>query len=330
MRKAKLESQLKTKLITDYYKKVKNENLKAKSNPEKSKSIKKANPVPKPQPYICNQFFIESEFFHPNENELLKIFSWNINGIRAVVRKGAILDFINKENPDILCLNEIKIDQQALDKLNYNKLYYDKGYRSYWNCSKKKGYSGVAILTKYKPVNVFYGLGKDEHDNEGRLLTLEFPTFYLLAVYVPNSSLGCRRLGYRVNEWDIAFREYFNKLKEKKAVIICGDMNVAHNEIDLRHPKANEGSACFTKEERQSFTMHLESGFVDTFRHLYPKVVKYSYFCQRFPTCIVKNIGWRLDYFIVNHEAVERMIDSEILNDYRGSDHTPIKLTWKV
>jgi exodeoxyribonuclease III len=295
------------------------------------KAEKKKYPKYKDTPYVLtSELKNESEFLQPTENTNLKIFSWNVNGIRAIIRKGNLVDFLNTENPDILCLNETKIDKQTLTKLNYDNLFNDKGYLSYWNCSEKKGYSGVAVLTKYKPIDVVYGLGQPQHDNEGRLLTLEYPSFYLLATYVPNASAGCRRLGYRVNEWDVALRAYFNELKSKKPVIICGDLNVAHNEIDLRHPKANEGSACFTKEERHSFGMHLESGFIDTFRHLYPTMVKYSYFCQRFPSCIAKNVGWRLDYFIVSKNAEERVVDSEILTQYRGSDHTPIKLTWKV
>ena len=261
----------------------------------------------------------------------LNIFSWNVNGIRAIVKKGNIEEFIEKEKPDILCLNETKIDKETLEKIKLNQFFYKSGYASYWNCSKeKKGYSGVAILTKFKPLSVKYGLDIEEHNLEGRALTVEYPNFLIVAVYVPNSGDGCKRLDYRVKKWDIALREYLIKLKQIKDVILCGDMNVAHNEIDLRHPKSNEGCACFTMEERSSFTDHLNSGFIDTFRHLYPTTVKYSYFCQRISKCIEKNVGWRLDYFIINKEGLNRLVDSEISTQYRGSDHTPIKLIWKT
>jgi exodeoxyribonuclease III len=264
------------------------------------------------------------------EGKELKIYAWNINGFRAVVRKGSIEAFLSGEDPDFLCLGETKIDQEALEKLDYHKLYQDLGYKSYWNHSRaRKGYSGVAIFTKYEPVSVSYGINIDEHDQEGRVVTLEFQNFYLVSVYVPNAGAGCRRLDYRVNEWDVAFQNYLKELKKNKDVIVCGDMNVAHNPIDLKHPKANEGSSCYTIEERNSLTKFFEAGFVDTFRHLYPTTVKYSYFCQRIKSCIDKNVGWRLDYAIINKEALPRLVNSEILNQYRGSDHTPIKMTFK-
>jgi exodeoxyribonuclease III len=298
----------------------------ANSTDSPSKPEKKKYPRYKDSPYIISNE-LKDDFPSSPENSALKIFSWNINGIRAIIRKGNLVDFLNNENPDILCLNETKIDKQTLLKLNYNNLFNDKGYLSYWNCSEKKGYAGVAILTKYKPIDVVYGLNLPQRQDEGRLVTLEYPNFYLLSTYVPNAG---KSLHFRVNQWDVALRSYINELKSKKPVIVCGDLNVAHNEIDLKHPKSNEGCACFTKEERYSFSMHLESGFVDTFRHLYPTTVKYSYFCQRIATCVVKNVGWRLDYFIVSKDAMERVVDSEILTEYRGSDHTPIKLIWKV
>jgi len=264
------------------------------------------------------------------ENENLKIYSWNVNGIRAGIKKGTFHEFLNKEDPDILCLNETKIDDEKIKELKFDKLLNHK-YLSYWNCSKAKlGYSGVAILTKFKPDKVTYGINHEEHDQEGRVVTLEYSTFFIVAVYVPNAGDGCRRLDYRVHKWDVAFHEYLDDLKKVKDVIVCGDLNVAHHPIDIARPKSNEGCSCYTIEERNSFTGLLTRGYVDTFRHLYPDVIKYTHFSARLKSNIEKNVGWRLDYFLVNREAMQRLINSEILNEYIGSDHSPIKLTFKL
>jgi exodeoxyribonuclease III len=217
-----------------------------------------------------------------------------------------------------------------LKKEKFNELYSDT-YKSYWNSSKAKaGYAGVAVFTKYKPVSVTYGINIDTHDEEGRVITLEYENFYLVCVYVPNAGEGLKRLTYRVNEWDIAFFKYLNKLKEKKHLILTGDLNVAHKEIDIFEPKKHLKSAGFTIEERNSFSSFLENGYIDSFRHLHPDAVKFSYFTMRFGKKNKdENKGWRLDYFIIDKEAENCLVESDILNDIDGSDHCPIKLVWK-
>jgi exodeoxyribonuclease III len=266
----------------------------------------------------------------------LKIFSWNVNGIRATINKGSLDNFVktgniqfNIEKPDIFCLNETKIDSNALKKDHLEKLFSDD-YLSYWNCCKiKSGYSGVAIFTKFRPLEVFYGIGHDDHDEEGRVITLEFGNFYIVSVYVPNAGEGLKRLDYRTKEWDLEFINYLNKLKSKKDLILCGDLNVAHQEIDIYEPKGHHKSAGFTPEERENFTKLLDEGYIDTFRHKYPDEKKFSYFTARIKSFKTENKGWRLDYFVINKSAEERLINSEILTEYEGSDHVPIKLTWK-
>lgn len=265
----------------------------------------------------------------PTSNLELKIFAWNVNGFRALLKKGKFEDFIKKEDPDIICLGETKIDDEKINSLGINTLLLSK-YKlaGFWDCCKiKKGYSGVAILTKYKPLNVIRGMNVSEHDQEGRCITLEFPNFYIVSVYVPNSG---GRLGYRCNSWDVDFQNYLKNLKSNKDVIVCGDLNVAHNPIDLTHAKANEGETCYTIEERTGFSNFLNAGFIDTFRHLCPTTIKYSYFSSRLKSNYIKNVGWRLDYFIINSEAVHRLVKSDILKEYDGSDHVPIKLNWKI
>jgi exodeoxyribonuclease III len=201
---------------------------------------------------------------------------------------------------------------------------------SFWNCCKvKSGYSGVAIFTKYRPLEVIYGINKDDHDQEGRVLTLEFQNFYLVSVYVPNAGEGLKRLQYRVGEWDVEFFKFLNELQKKKHVILCGDLNVAHKEIDIYSAKGHLKSAGFTLEERESFSKFLDSGYIDTFRHLYPDQVKFSYFSARRKSQKDENKGWRLDYFVIHQHALENLVDSEILLDYDGSDHYPVKLVWK-
>jgi exodeoxyribonuclease III len=218
----------------------------------------------------------------------------------------------------------------ALKKDKLDKLFSET-YQSYWNCCQvKNGYSGVAIFTKYRPLRVTNGIDMEEHDKEGRVITAEFPNFYIVAVYVVNSGEGLKRLSYRTQEWDVAFFKYLHSLKEKKDVILCGDLNVAHKEIDVYDPKGKEKQSGFTPEERKSFSEFLELGYLDTFRHLNPEEKKFTYFTARQIQFRKENKGWRLDYFIINDSAKTRLVNSEILNDYEGSDHTPIKLTWKV
>ena len=247
----------------------------------------------------------------------MKLISWNVNGIRACVQKG-FLDFFQEADADIFCIQESKMQegQLALDL---------PGYYQYWNYAKKKGYSGTAIFTKQEPLSVQYGIGIEEHDHEGRVITLEFPDFYMVTVYTPNSQDELRRLAYRM-QWETDFLAYLKKLEETKPVIFCGDLNVAHKEIDLKNPKTNRKNAGFTDEERQKFTEILEAGFVDTFRYFYPDAEGiYSWWSYRF-SARAKNAGWRIDYFCVSESLKERLKDAKILTDVMGSDHCPIEL----
>lgn len=247
----------------------------------------------------------------------MKFISWNVNGLRACEGKG-FSDIFKQLDADFFCLQETKMQEGQLD------LQFD-GYDSYWNYAEKKGYSGTAIFTKHKPVNVSYGLGIDEHDHEGRVITLEMPDFYLITVYTPNSQDGLRRLEYRM-KWEDDFREYLIKLDKTKPVIVCGDMNVAHKEIDLKNPKTNRKNAGFTDEEREKFTTLLANGFTDTFRHLYPdKEGIYSWWSYRF-RAREKNAGWRIDYFVVSNRLADNIKSAGIHTEIFGSDHCPVEL----
>ena len=247
----------------------------------------------------------------------MKFISWNVNGLRACEGKG-FSDAFKQLDADFFCLQETKMQQGQLD------LAFD-GYKSYWNYAEKKGYSGTAIFTKHEPLSVTYGLGIDEHDHEGRVITLEMPDFYLVTVYTPNSQDGLRRLDYRMT-WEDDFREYLLKLDTVKPVIACGDMNVAHNEIDLKNPKTNRRNAGFTDEEREKFTTLLSSGFTDTFRHLNPDLEgAYSWWSYRFHAR-EKNAGWRIDYFIVSNRLTDKIKSATIHNEIYGSDHCPVEL----
>lgn len=250
----------------------------------------------------------------------MKLISWNVNGLRACESKG-FSDIFNKLDADFFCLQETKMQAGQLD------LQYE-GYQSYWNYAEKKGYSGTAIFTKHQPLNVAYGLGIDEHDHEGRVITLEMDDFYLVTVYTPNSQDGLKRLDYRM-KWEDDFRRYLSGLDEKKPVIVCGDMNVAHKEIDLKNPKTNRKNAGFTDEEREKFTLLLESGFTDSFRYFYPEQENiYSWWSYRFQAR-AKNAGWRIDYFVVSNRLSGRMADAKIHTDIMGSDHCPVELDLK-
>ena len=227
-------------------------------------------------------------------------------------------------------MNETKIDLPSLKKEKLDKLFYEN-YHSFWDCCKvKSGYSGVAIFTKYRPIQVTYGIQIEEHDQEGRVLTAEFPNFYLVSTYVVNSGEGLKRLDYRTKKWDRDFFNYIHSLKEKKDVVLCGDLNVAHMEIDIYDPKGKEKHSGFTPEERKSFSEFLNMGYIDTFRHLYPEEKKFTYFLARRLNFRKENKGWRLDYFVINSNAKDRLVNSEILYEYEGSDHIPIKLTWNL
>jgi len=241
------------------------------------------------------------------------------------MRRGDIVNYLTKANPDVLCLNEIKIDAAKL-ALEKSLELIPSEYSHYYNCCKTKaGYSGTGVFTKHKPISVKYDLGVPQHDNEGRAITLEFEKFYLVNCYVPNAGEGLKRLKYRTEEWDPALREYVKELKGKKNVVLCGDLNVAHREIDIHDPKGHYNTPCFTLEERGNFSRLLDNGFVDTFRQFYPDQVKYSYFSKRGKGRL-KMVGWRLDYFVVNHEFRHVVKDSIIDNDSLGSDHCPVEL----
>ena len=251
---------------------------------------------------------------------MYKFISWNVNGLRAVCGKG-FADIFVEMDADFFCLQETKMQAGQLD-LEF------PGYRSFWNYADKKGYSGTAIYTKHEPLSVTYGIGIDEHDHEGRVITLEMPDFYLVCVYTPNSQDELRRLDYRMR-WEDDFRTYLNGLREKKGVIVCGDLNVAHKEIDLKNPKTNRRNAGFTDEERDKFTKLLEAGYIDTFRHFYPEMTDiYSWWSYRFQAR-QKNAGWRIDYFVVSEELRDRLADARIHTEIFGSDHCPVELTLK-
>ena len=249
----------------------------------------------------------------------MKFISWNVNGLRACEGKG-FSDIFRQLDADFFCLQETKMQEGQLD------LTFD-GYKSYWNYADKKGYSGTAIFTRHEPLQVSYGLGIDEHDHEGRVITLEMADFFLVTVYTPNSQDELRRLDYRM-QWEDDFREYLLSLDQKKPVIVCGDMNVAHEEIDLKNPKSNRRNAGFTDEEREKFTTLLNSGFTDTFRWLYPEQVTYSWWSYRFQAR-QKNAGWRIDYFVVSDRLRPSIDNARIHTDILGSDHCPVELTLK-
>ena len=251
----------------------------------------------------------------------MKLISWNVNGIRACVQKG-FMDFFKEIDADIFCIQESKMQEGQLE-LN------TPGYFQYWNYAEKKGYSGTAIFTKKEPLNVTYGIGIEEHDKEGRVITLEFEEFYMITVYTPNSQNELARLDYRM-KWEDDFKECIKKLEINKPVIICGDLNVAHKEIDLKNPKTNRKNAGFTDEEREKMTILLESGLTDTFRYFYPdKEEIYSWWSYRF-SARAKNAGWRIDYFLTSKSLDDRLQDAKIHTEVLGSDHCPIELDIEI
>lgn len=250
----------------------------------------------------------------------MKIISWNVNGLRSCLGKG-FLDFVTKEDADIYCMQEIKM-QEGEAEINL------KGYEMYFNSAEKKGYSGTAIFTKIKPVNVSYGMNIEEHDHEGRIITLEYEAFYLVNVYVPNAKRELERLDYRMI-WEDDFRKYVSNLDKKKPVIICGDMNVAHEEIDIKNVKSNIGNAGFTYEERGKMTELLEAGFIDTYRYIYPDKADAYTWWSYMANARARNIGWRLDYFIVSSKFIEKIKDALIYDETYGSDHCPVGIEIK-
>lgn len=250
----------------------------------------------------------------------MKLISWNVNGLRAVVGKGFV-DIFNELDADVFCLQETKLQEGQIE-LDLT------GYDQYWNYAEKKGYSGTAVFTKVKPISVQYGLGIEEHDKEGRVITLEYEKFYLVNVYTPNSKDGLARLPYRM-EWEDAFRAYLKNLEQEKPVVMCGDLNVAHEEIDLKNPKTNRKNAGFSDEERGKMTELLNAGFIDTFRYFYPdKTGEYSWWSYRF-NARKNNAGWRIDYFIVSSILKEHLESASIHQEIFGSDHCPVELVLK-
>lgn len=246
-----------------------------------------------------------------------KMISWNVNGLRACLGKG-FLEYLKESDADIFCIQESKLQEGQVD-------LELPGYHQYWNYAEKKGYSGTAMFTKEEPIAVTYGLGIEEHDHEGRVITAEFPEYYVVTCYTPNSQDGLKRLDYRM-QWEDAFRAYLKELETKKPVIFCGDLNVAHQEIDLKNPKTNRKNAGFSDEERAKFTELLEAGFVDTFRYFYPDQEGiYSWWSYRF-SARAKNAGWRIDYFCVSESLKDRLVDAKIHTEVMGSDHCPVEL----
>ena len=247
----------------------------------------------------------------------MRLISWNVNGLRACVNKG-FLDFFKEIDADIFCIQESKL-QEGQIQLEL------EGYHQYWNYAVKKGYSGTAIFTKAEPLSVTYGIGKEEHDQEGRVITLEFSEFYMVTVYTPNSQNELARLPYRM-EWERDFLAYLKELETRKPVVFCGDLNVAHQEIDLKNPKTNRKNAGFTDEEREKFSQLLDAGFIDTFRYFYPEQEQiYSWWSYRFKAR-EKNAGWRIDYFCVSEALKDRLEDAKINTEIMGSDHCPVEL----
>lgn len=250
----------------------------------------------------------------------MKLISWNVNGIRSVLKQG-FLDFVKQTKPDVICLQETKAPSHTVDVAL-------PAYTHYWNNAKRLGYSGTAIFTKTKPKAVTYGIGVPKHDDEGRVITAEFVDFYLVNVYVPNSKRTLERLPYRQKEWDVDFLKYLKKLEKKKPVIFCGDLNVAHQEIDLTNPKTNRLNHGFTDEERRGFDNMVKAGFLDTFREFEKEGGHYTWW-SRFNNCRKRNIGWRIDYFLVSKSLKPRVKKAYILKDVTGSDHCPVALELK-
>lgn len=250
----------------------------------------------------------------------MRFISWNVNGLRACIKKG-FLDYFNEINADFFCLQEIKMSEGQLD-------LELEGYETFYNYAQRKGYSGTAIFTKFKPLSVKYGMGMEEHDNEGRLITLEYDDFFLVTCYTPNSKQELLRLDYRM-VWEDAFRNYLLDLNKTKSVIVCGDLNVAHKEIDLKNPKTNRKNAGFTDEEREKMSILLDSGFTDTFRYFYPnKENEYSWWSY-FGKSRERNAGWRIDYFLTSKDMNDRLVDAQIHQSILGSDHCPVYLEIK-
>ena len=271
--------------------------------------------------------------FPSDENKLIKIISWNVAGLRQILPTKELDKLIQEENPDIICFNETKMDEETIEKMKLRKIFKEKyGFHSYWNCSiEKKWYSGTAILTKYEPLSVSYGMNIPKHDKEGRIITIEYDKFYFVCCYVPNSGEGLKRLVYRVKEWDKDFFEFLTNLKKKKDVILAGDLNVARKSIDIFEPNGRAKLAGFTQLEQESFNKFLKTGFNDCFRRLHPNEQKFTYFTKKAEGTREGNKGWRLDYFVTNKDTKNIVVkDCDMLDKdkYIASDHIPIRLTF--
>ena len=250
----------------------------------------------------------------------MKLISWNVNGLRACVGKG-FLDYFREADADIFCVQETKLQEGQIELPT-------EGYRQYWNYAEKKGYSGTAVFSRLDPLSVHYGIDREEHDREGRVITLEYEPFYLVTVYTPNSQDGLARLDYRM-KWEEDFLAYLKTLEEKKPVAVCGDLNVAHCEIDLKNPKTNRKNAGFTDQEREKISRLLDSGFIDTYRFLYPEKIEYSWWSYRF-RAREKNAGWRIDYFLISEALKDKLEDAKIHTQIMGSDHCPVELDLNI
>ncbi len=261
---------------------------------------------------LCYNLFVSTE----RQSEYMKFVTWNVNGLRAARKKGFDEFFVNTD-ADIFAIQETKMQEEQ-------KEHDFPGYHEYWNCAKKKGYSGTLIYTKKQPLNVVFGIDGNGYNDEGRIIALEYEKFYFVNVYVPNAQPELARLEYRM-EFEDNFRDYLNRLKQKKSVILCGDLNVAHKEIDLKNPKANEKNPGFSIEERTKFQELLDTGFIDTYRYLYPDTVKYTWWSYRF-NARANNSGWRIDYFVVSEDLKSKIKDVRLLNDIFGSDHCPVEI----
>ena len=333
-----LNSNLKTKKIEDNslkLKKLGKNEKEEKLNKSKSRSRSRSRSRSKDKSENTIELKIKKSLitnypeFPSEENKIIKIIHWNINGLRNLLKTKELDELIKQEDPDIICFNEIKIDKEFIPKINSINLFNKNIYKSFWYCpTEKKGYSGTAILTKYEPKSVSYGMNSDKHDKEGRIITLEYDKFYLICCYTPNSGEALKRLNYRINEWDKDFFRYINSLKDKKDIILTGDLNVARGNMDIFDPKGRERMAGFTQVEKESFIKFLKMGYIDTFRALHPKEQKYSFFsCRGGNNAKELNKGWRLDYFIINKNAKNiEMKESDMLdkNKYNTSDHIPI------
>ena len=304
---------------------------------QKSRKITKAKSWHTGQQFLTKFISVKTQFSSTGDGKIpddtILISCWNINGLRAMLGKPHLIDYFKQRSPDIICFNETKVDKDSLE--NETSLFtkwIPETYSHYFNCSKiKKGYAGTAIISKYKPLSVQYGIEKEQHDSEGRVVTLEFETFFLVCVYVPNSGRHLERNGYRTEEWDPAFREYLCKLKDRKDVLVCGDFNVACDAVDrystpLNDPKKLESG--YTPREREEFKSLLNSGFVDTFRHLHPEEKKYSWW-SNFDNKRSEDKGWRVDYFLASTNAVQGVTDSMINKEIIGSDHCPVELVYR-